>query len=237
MLRDLAVKLQAMLRAESKARRVASDFEMLVQAKGLAKRPGPMERLDRGLLSLLHQHRGHGGVDLRRNARMCGDALCTDVPYRPSSPASPPSHHRPPHRASNPPDPANRPPLTSSADAQHTPSHPTSPSSRPRLAGTCVSQSPEGSIAAKTARQLPPSWSAESFRLFSERREHGQDGAASRLHVAGEERENLHCIRDLTVRYSRSEGYSDRPRGRIPFRFERGNADSQDGTGEPVDFP
>jgi len=28
-----------MLRAESKARRVASDFEMLVQAKGLAKRP------------------------------------------------------------------------------------------------------------------------------------------------------------------------------------------------------
>ena len=112
MLRDLAVKLQAMLRAESKARRVASDFEMLVQAKGLAKRPGPMERLDRGLLSLLHQHRGHGGVDLRRNARMCGDALCTDGPYRPSSPASPPSHHRPPHRASNPPDPANRPPLT-----------------------------------------------------------------------------------------------------------------------------
>ena len=54
MLRDLAAKLQAMLRAESKAR-VEFDLEMQVQAKGLAMRPGPMERLDRGLLSLLHQ--------------------------------------------------------------------------------------------------------------------------------------------------------------------------------------
>ena len=72
---------------------------------------------------------------------------------------------------------------------------------------------------------------------FVERREHGQDGAASRLNVAGEERKNLHCIRDLTVGYFRSEDFSDHPWGRIPSRFERGNADSQDGTGEPVDFP
>ena len=50
----LAAKLQTMLHAESKVR-MESDLEMLVQAEGLARRPGPMERLDRGLLSLLHQ--------------------------------------------------------------------------------------------------------------------------------------------------------------------------------------
>ena len=50
----LAAKLQTMLRAESKVR-MESDLEMPVQAEGLARRPGPMERLDRGLLSLLHQ--------------------------------------------------------------------------------------------------------------------------------------------------------------------------------------
>ena len=54
MLRDLAAKLQATLREESRAR-VESDLEMLVQAEGLAMRPGPRERLDQGLLALLRE--------------------------------------------------------------------------------------------------------------------------------------------------------------------------------------
>ena len=54
MFRDLAAKLQATLRAESQAR-VESDLEMLVQAEGLAMRPGPRQRLDRGLLALLRE--------------------------------------------------------------------------------------------------------------------------------------------------------------------------------------
>ena len=54
MLRDLAAKLQATLRDESRAR-VESNLEMLVQAEGLAMRPGPRERLDRGLLALLRE--------------------------------------------------------------------------------------------------------------------------------------------------------------------------------------
>ena len=54
MLRDLAAKLQATLRAESQAR-MESDLEMLVQAEGLAMRPGPREGLDRGLLALLRE--------------------------------------------------------------------------------------------------------------------------------------------------------------------------------------
>ena len=54
MLRDLAVKLQTTLRAESQAR-MESDLEMLVQAEGLAMRPGPRQRLDRGLLALLRE--------------------------------------------------------------------------------------------------------------------------------------------------------------------------------------
>ena len=54
MLRDLAAKLQATLRAKSQAR-MESDLEMLVQAEGLAMRPGPRERLDRGLLALLRE--------------------------------------------------------------------------------------------------------------------------------------------------------------------------------------
>ena len=54
MLRDLAAKLQATLREESRAR-VESDLEMLVQAEGLAMRPGPKERLDQGLLALLRE--------------------------------------------------------------------------------------------------------------------------------------------------------------------------------------
>ena len=54
MLRDLAAKLQATLRTESLAR-VESDLEMLVQAEGLAMRPGPREGLDRGLLALLRE--------------------------------------------------------------------------------------------------------------------------------------------------------------------------------------
>ena len=54
MLRDLASKLQATLRTESQAR-VESDLEMLVQAEGLVMRPGPRQRLDRGLLALLRE--------------------------------------------------------------------------------------------------------------------------------------------------------------------------------------
>ena len=54
MLRDLAAKLQATLREESRAR-VESNLEMLVQAEGLAMRPGPRERLDRDLLVLLRE--------------------------------------------------------------------------------------------------------------------------------------------------------------------------------------
>ena len=54
LLRDLAAKLQAMLRAESQAR-VESDLEMLVQAEGLAMRPGPRQRLDRDLIALLRE--------------------------------------------------------------------------------------------------------------------------------------------------------------------------------------
>ena len=54
MLRNLAAKLQATLRAESQAR-VESKLEMLVQAEGLAMRPGPSERLDQGLLALLRE--------------------------------------------------------------------------------------------------------------------------------------------------------------------------------------
>ena len=54
MLRDLAAKLQATLREESRAR-VESDLEMLAQAEGLAMRPGPREHLDPGLLALLRE--------------------------------------------------------------------------------------------------------------------------------------------------------------------------------------
>ena len=51
---QLATKLRAMLRTESQAR-MASKLEMLVQAEGLAMRPGPRERLDQGLLALLRE--------------------------------------------------------------------------------------------------------------------------------------------------------------------------------------
>ena len=54
MLWNLAAKLQATLRAESQAR-VESKLEMLVQAEGLAMRPGPKEHLDQGLLALLRE--------------------------------------------------------------------------------------------------------------------------------------------------------------------------------------
>ena len=54
MLRKLVAKLQATLRTESQAR-VESKLEMLVQAEGLAMRPGPRERLDQGLLALLRE--------------------------------------------------------------------------------------------------------------------------------------------------------------------------------------
>ena len=54
MLRKLATKLQATLRADSQAR-MESKLEVLVQAEGLAMRPGPRERLDQGLLALLRE--------------------------------------------------------------------------------------------------------------------------------------------------------------------------------------
>ncbi len=54
LLRDLAAKLRATLREETKAR-VESDLEMLMQAEGLAMRPGPRQRLDRDLLTLMRE--------------------------------------------------------------------------------------------------------------------------------------------------------------------------------------
>ena len=54
LLRDLAAKLRATLREETKAR-VESDLEMLMQAEGLAMRPGPRQRLDRSLLALMRE--------------------------------------------------------------------------------------------------------------------------------------------------------------------------------------
>ena len=54
LLRDLAAKLRATLREETKAR-VDSDLEMLMQAEGLAMRPGPRQRLDRSLLALMRE--------------------------------------------------------------------------------------------------------------------------------------------------------------------------------------
>ena len=54
LLRDLAAKLRATLREETKAR-VESDLEMLMQAEGLAMRPGPRQRLDGGLLALMRE--------------------------------------------------------------------------------------------------------------------------------------------------------------------------------------
>ena len=53
-LRSLVTKLRASLRAESLAR-IESDLETLVQAEGLATRPGPKQRLDAGLLALLRE--------------------------------------------------------------------------------------------------------------------------------------------------------------------------------------
>ena len=54
LLRDLAAKLRATLREETKAR-VESDLEMLMQAEGLAMRPGPRQRLDKDLLTLMRE--------------------------------------------------------------------------------------------------------------------------------------------------------------------------------------
>ena len=51
---DLAAKLRAALR-EKTQERVESDLEMLMQAEGLAMRPGPRQRLDRGLLALMRE--------------------------------------------------------------------------------------------------------------------------------------------------------------------------------------
>ncbi len=51
-LRDLAVKLRALWRRCSPAE-IESDLEALMQAEGLAMRPGPRPRLEEGLLSLL----------------------------------------------------------------------------------------------------------------------------------------------------------------------------------------
>ena len=54
MLRNLAAKLRAALR-EKTQERVESDLGMLMQAEGLAMRPGPRQRLDRGLLALMRE--------------------------------------------------------------------------------------------------------------------------------------------------------------------------------------
>ena len=53
-LRDLAAKVRALQRCGS-LERIESDLEALVHAEGLATRPGPRERLDRGLLALLRE--------------------------------------------------------------------------------------------------------------------------------------------------------------------------------------
>ena len=53
-LRELATKVRATLRTESRAR-IESELEALVQAEGLAMRAGPRPRLDTGLLSDLRE--------------------------------------------------------------------------------------------------------------------------------------------------------------------------------------
>ena len=53
-LRQLAAKLRALLRTESRER-LESDFEALMQAEGLAMRAGPRPRLDAGLLPALRE--------------------------------------------------------------------------------------------------------------------------------------------------------------------------------------
>lgn len=54
LLRSLVTKLRASLHTESLAR-IEADLETLVQAEGLATRPGPKQRLDSGLLALLRE--------------------------------------------------------------------------------------------------------------------------------------------------------------------------------------
>ena len=53
-LRDLGTKLRATQRTDSLAR-IEADIEALVQAEGLAMRPGPRPQLDRELLALLRE--------------------------------------------------------------------------------------------------------------------------------------------------------------------------------------
>jgi len=53
-LRELSIKLRAVLRPESRER-LESDFEALMLAEGLAMRAGPRPRLDAGLLSALRE--------------------------------------------------------------------------------------------------------------------------------------------------------------------------------------
>ena len=53
-LRELDTKLRAAQRTDSLAR-IEADIEALVQAEGLAMRPGPRPRLDRGLLARLRE--------------------------------------------------------------------------------------------------------------------------------------------------------------------------------------
>ena len=53
-LRDLDTKLRASLHSDSLAR-IEADIETLVQAEGLAMRPGPKPQLDRNLLALLRE--------------------------------------------------------------------------------------------------------------------------------------------------------------------------------------
>ena len=53
-LSELETKLRATLRTDSLSR-VEADIEALVQAEGLAMRPGPRPRLDRDLLALMRE--------------------------------------------------------------------------------------------------------------------------------------------------------------------------------------
>ena len=64
-LRELDTRLRAALRTDSLAH-IEADIEMLAQAEGLAMRPGPRQKLDRGLLDNLR-----GAIATRRIVELC----------------------------------------------------------------------------------------------------------------------------------------------------------------------
>ena len=72
LLRDLAAKLQALLRPEQ-SRKLAPDLEALMMAEGLAMRPGPRPLLEPGLLMTLREAIKSGRViSFRYLSRMTG---------------------------------------------------------------------------------------------------------------------------------------------------------------------